>query len=152
MTIRYPGKKTIAVYELMKSGKPVPFADILKIVGPNEVTAMTHICALRNLFGGEIDTIREGRKVQAYRLNNAADVAKYMVVKNSGAVAKSPKPKVVKQNAIKAGKVAVAKSKTVVARSKPKADAFDIPTLDSDLDISEVSDRELDDLKMQLGL
>lgn len=152
MTIRYPAKKTIAVYELMKSGKPVPFADILKIVGPNEVTAMTHICALRNLFGGEIDTIREGRKVQAYQLNNAADVAKYMVVKNSGAVAKTPKAKVVKQKPVQAAKVAVAKTKTVVARSKPKADAFDIPTLDSDLDISEVTDRELDDLKMQLGL
>jgi hypothetical protein len=35
---------------------------------------------------------------------------------------------------------------------KPKADEFDVPTLDRDLDISEVSDRELDDLKMQLGL
>ena len=146
MTIRNPGKKTIAVYELLKSGKPVPFESILAIAGPKEVTAMTHICALRNWFGGEIETIRSGRKVEAYQLNNASDIAKYMVLKGSGLVTKAPK--VVK---VKPVKVTVAKTKTVVSR-KPKANAFDVPTLDADLEISEISDRELEDLKFQLGL
>jgi len=150
--VRNPGKKTIAVYELMKSGKPVPFESILAIAGPKEVTAMTHICALRNWFGGEIETIRSGRKVEAYQLNNASDIAKYMVLKGSGLVTKTAKaPKVVKAKPVKAAKVVVAKTKTVVSR-KPKADAFDVPTLDADLDISEISDRELEDLKFQLGL
>ena len=144
--VRNPGKKTIAVYELLKSGKPVPFEKILAIAGPKEVTAMTHICALRNWFGGEIETIRSGRKVEAYQLNNASDIAKYMVLKGSGLVTKAPK--VVK---VKPVKVTVAKTKTVVSR-KPKANAFDVPTLDADLEISEISDRELEDLKFQLGL
>jgi hypothetical protein len=153
--MRNPSVQELTIYEMLKSGKPVAFADMVKAVGVKEITVMTYICALRQIWGGEVETIRNGRKVESYQLNNAGDLAKHMVLKGSGLVTKTAKvakaPKVVKVNPIKAAKVAVAKSKTVVAR-KPKADEFDVPTLDSDLDISEVSDRELDDLKMQLGL
>jgi hypothetical protein len=152
--MRNPSVQELTIYEMLKSGKPVAFADMVKAVGVKEITVMTYICALRQIWGGEVETIRNGRKVESYQLNNAGDLAKHMVLKGSGLVTKTAKvkaPKVVKVNPIKAAKVAVAKSKAVVSR-KPKEDAFDIPTLDSDLDISEVSDRELDDLKMQLGL
>lgn len=149
--VRTPGKKTIAVYEMMKGGKPVAFDDILAVAGPNVTTAMTHICALRNWYGAEIETIRNGRKVEAYQMSNASAVAKYMVAKPTAAKpAKATKP--VKVKPTKVAKVAVTKTKTVVARKKVKDDQFDVPTLDRDLDITEVTDRELDDLKMQLGL
>jgi len=152
--MRNPSVQELTVYEMMKSGNPVRFADIVKAVGVKEITVMTYICALRQIWGGEVETIRNGRKVESYRLHNASDLAQYMVLKGSGAVTKTAKvktPKVVKVKPVKAAKVAVAKTKTVVAR-KVKGDEFDVPTLDSDLDISEVTDRELDDLKMQLGL
>ena len=154
--MRNPSVQELTIYEMLKSGKPVAFADMVKAVGVKEITVMTYICALRQIWGGEVETIRNGRKVESYQLNNAGDLAKHMVLKGSGLVTKKTTKaakvaKVVKVNPIKAAKVAVAKTKTVVSR-KPKEDAFDIPTLDSDLDISEVSDRELDDLKMQLGL
>jgi hypothetical protein len=152
--MRNPSVQELTIYEMLKSGNPVAFADMVKAVGVKEITVMTYICALRQIWGGEVETIRVGRKVESYQLNNAGDLAKHMVLKGSGLVTKTAKvkaPKAVKVNPIKAAKVAVAKSKAVVSR-KPKADAFDIPTLDRDLDISEVSDRELDDLKMQLGL
>lgn len=148
--MRNPSPQELTVYEMLKSGKPALFVDIVKAVGVKEITVMTYICALRQIWGGDVQTIRNGRKAEAYQLNNASDLAQYMVLKGSGVV-KTPKQKVVKQKPVKAAKVVVAKTKTTVAR-KPKDDAFDIPTLDRDLDISEVSDRELDDLKMQLGL
>lgn len=150
--MRNPSPQELTVYEMLKSGKPALFVDIVKAVGVKEITVMTYICALRQIWGGDVQTIRNGRKAEAYQLNNASDLAQYMVLKGSGVVSKVAKaPKVAKKKAAKVNKVAVAKTKTVVAR-KPKADDFDVPTLDSDLDISEVTDRELDDLKMQLGL
>ena len=150
--MRNPSVQELTVYEMLKSGKPTLFVDIVKAVGVKEITVMTYICALRQIWGGEVETIRNGGKVESYQLNNAGDLAQYMVLKGSGAVTKTAKvAKVAKKKAAKVNKVAVAKTKTVVTR-KPKADDFDVPTLDSDLDISEVTDRELDDLKMQLGL
>lgn len=152
--MRNPSVQELTIYEMLKGGEPVAFADMVKAVGVKEITVMTYICALRQIWGGEVETIRNGRKVESYQLNNAGDLAKHMVLKGSGVVTKTAKvkaPKVAKVKPVKAAKVAVAKTKTVVAR-KPKADEFDVPTLDADLDISEISDRELEDLKFQLGL
>lgn len=140
-----PTRKMIEVYEMMKDGKPMKFDNLVKRLGCKPVTAMVLVCALRRDCNAEIETIRDGRKVESYQLTNAADIAAKMVV--SGKTSKSKTPKVAKTPKVKA-----TKTKTVVSRKAAKDDEFDVPTLDADLDITEVSDAELADLRNQLGL
>jgi hypothetical protein len=131
----------IEVYEMMKDGKPMNFDTLVKRLGCKPVTAMVLVCALRRDCNAEIETIRDGRKVESYQLTNAADIATKMV-----------STKVTKTKAVKTPKVKATKTKTVVSRKAAKDDEFDVPTLDADLDITEVSDAELADLRNQLGL
>jgi hypothetical protein len=131
----------IEVYEMMKDGKPMNFDALVKRLGCKPVTAMVLVCALRRDCNAEIETIRDGRKVESYQLTNAADIATKMV-----------STKATKTKAVKTPKVKATKTKTVVSRKAAKDDEFDVPTLDADLDITEVSDAELADLRNQLGL
>jgi hypothetical protein len=136
-----PTRKMIEVYEMMKDGKPMKFDNLVKRLGCKPVTAMVLVCALRRDCNAEIETIRDGRKVESYQLTNAADIATKMV-----------STKATKTKAVKTPKVKATKTKTVVSRKAVKEDEFDVPTLDADLSISEVSDAELADLRNQLGL
>jgi hypothetical protein len=130
-------KKIIQAYEMLKDGKPLKFDTYVKQLGCKPVSAMVLICCLRRDFGADIETIRDGRKVVAYQLNNAAAVAPKMVGKT-------------KTKAAKAAKVAVLKTKTTI--SKPKTAVIEdgsVPTLD----VEEIdSDAELESLKAELGL
>jgi hypothetical protein len=134
----------VEVYEMLKDGKPMKFDNLVKRLGCKPVTAMVLVCALRRDCNAEIETIRDGRKVESYQLTNAAAIASKMVTKGKAKVAKTPK-------AVKSPKV-VTKTKTVVSRKVSKVDDGSVPTLDADLEVSEVSDAELADLRNQLGL
>lgn len=137
----YPSKKVIQTYEMLKSGKSVKVSAMVAQLGCQPGSLMVNIFQLRDR-GGDIKTEREGRKAVSYRLLNAAEIAPLMVAKpRKGKAAKVAAP------------VKVAKVKSVVSR-KPavKADEFDVPILDADMQISDVSEEELADLKMQLGL
>jgi hypothetical protein len=129
----------VQVYEMMKSGKSVSFDSLVTNLGCKPSTVMALIFGLRRHAGGEIDTERNGRKVESYKLTNAADIATKMVTAQGSPKTKTPKVK-------------STKTKTVVSRKAAKDDEFDVPTLDADLDITEVSDAELADLRNQLGL
>jgi hypothetical protein len=135
----------VQVYEMMKSGKSVSFDSLVTNLGCKPSTVMALIFGLRRHAGGEIDTERNGRKVESYKLTNAADIAAKMVTAQSSSKTKTPK-------VAKTPKVKATKTKTVVSRKAVKDDEFDVPTLDADLDITEVSDAELADLRNQLGL
>jgi hypothetical protein len=135
----HPSKGMLAVYEMMKDGKSCNFEKMVKALNCSEVTAMVHICALRRDFNAEIETERDGRKVVAYKLTNAADIAPRMVLKSA---TKTKAPKVIKTT--KVARVAKTVSSKVV-------DDGSVATLD-DLSITEVDDRELADLKSQLGI
>ncbi len=133
-----PTRKMIEVYEMLKDGKPFKFDTLVSRLGCKPVTAMVLICALKRDCNADIETIRDGRKVESYQLHNAAAIASKMVGK-----AKSIK-------APKAAKVAVLKTKTAVGR-KPKAVAVDdgsVPTVE----VEEVGFDELASLKAELGL
>jgi len=132
-----PTRKMIEVYEMLKDGKPLKFDTLVKRLACKPVTAMVLICALKRDCDADIETIRDGRKVDSYQLHNAAAIAAKMVGKTKAA--KAPK----------AAKVSVARTKTTIAR-KPKAvvDDGSIPTLD----VEEVSDSDLESLKAELGL
>ena len=135
----------VQVYEMMKSGKSVSFDSLVTNLGCKPSTVMALIFGLRRHAGGEIDTERNGRKVESYKLTNAADIAAKMVTAQSSSKTKTLK-------VAKTPKVKATKTKTVVSRKAAKGDEFDVPTLDADLDITEVSDAELADLRNQLGL
>ena len=126
-------KKVEVLYTLMQDGKPVAVEKMIKTLNVKQGSIMCLISALRNDFGGEIETVRDGRKVLSYQLTNADKV------KIPTKVAKVAKPK-----------VSVQKVKTTVARkSKVVADDSEIPTLE----VQEIdSDAELASLKAELGL
>lgn len=128
-------KKIEVLFTLMQDGKPVPVEKMMKTLNVKQGSIMCLISALRNDFGGEVVTERDGRKVLSYQLTNADKV------KIPTKVAKVAKPK--------AAKVSVVKTKTVVNR-KQKAVVTDdaIPTLE----VEEVSDADLESLKAELGL
>jgi glutamate racemase len=99
---------------------------------------MVLICALKRDCNADIETIRDGRKVDSYQLHNAAAIASKMVGKTKAV--KAPK----------AAKVAVLKTKTTVTR-KSKAAVVDdgsVPTVE----VEEVGFDELASLKAELGL
>jgi hypothetical protein len=128
----------IEVYEMLKDGKPFKFDTLVKRLGCKPVTAMVLICALKRDCNAEIETIRDGRKVESYQLHNAAAIASKMVGKTK--TVKAPK----------AAKVAVLKTKTTVTR-KSKAAVVDdgsVPTVE----VEEVGFDELASLKAELGL
>ena len=127
-------KKVEVLYTLMKDGKPVPVEKMIKALNVKQGSIMCLISALRNDFGGEIETVRDGRKVLSYQLTNADKV-------------KIP-TKVAKTKAPKAAKVAVLKTKAKITKPT-KAASSDIPTLD----VEEIeSEAELASLKAELGL
>ncbi len=130
-----PTRKMIEVYEMLKDGKALKFDTLVSRLGCKPVTAMVLICALKRDCNADIETIRDGRKVDSYQLHNAAAIASKMVGK-----AKATK-------APKAAKVAVLKTKTTVTR-KSKVAADEVPTVE----VEEVGDDELASLKAELGL
>jgi len=133
-----PTRKMIEVYEMLKDGKPFKFDTLVSRLGCKPVTAMVLICALKRDCNADIETIRDGRKVESYQLHNAPAIASKMVGKTT--TTKAPK----------AAKVAVLKTKTTVAR-KSKAAVVDdgsVPTVE----VEEVGFDELASLKAELGL
>lgn len=133
-----PTRKMIEVYEMLKDGKPFKFDTLVKRLGCKPVTAMVLICALKRDCGAEIETIRDGRKVESYQLHNAAAIASVMVGKVKATKTKAPK----------VAKVAVLKTKTKVSKSKVVATDDAVPTLE----VEEIGDADLESLKAELGL
>jgi hypothetical protein len=131
-----PTRKMIEVYEMLKDGKPFKFDTLVSRLGCKPVTAMVLICALKRDCGADIETIRDGRKVESYQLHNAAAIASKMVGK-----AKATK-------APKAAKVAVLKTKTTVTRKSAAVATDETPTVE----VEEVEFDELASLKAELGL
>ena len=128
-------KKIEVMFTLMQDGKPVPVEKLMKTLNVKQGSIMCLISALRNDFGGEVVTERDGRKVLSYQLTNADKI------KIPTKVAKVAKPK--------AAKVSVVRTKTVLNRKQNAAVTDDtIPTLE----VEEVSDADLESLKAELGL
>lgn len=129
-------KKVEVLFTMMKDGSKVPVEKMLKTLNVKQGSVMCLISALRNDFGAEIETERDGRKVLSYQLTNADKV-------------KIP-TKTAKVKAKPAAKVAVVKTKATVAKkSKAVVDDGSIPTLE----IEEIdNDAELASLKAELGL
>jgi hypothetical protein len=131
-------KKVEILFTMMKDGSKVPVERMISQLNVKQGSIMCLISALRNDFGADVLTERDGRKVLSYQLTNPDDV------KIPTKVTKTAKTK-----APKAAKVTVLKTKTRVSRKAVAVDADEVPTIE----VEEIdSDAELNALKAELGL
>lgn len=140
-------------------------SDIATHLGVSEGSVPVYIFGLKKFFSAEIENVKNGRKVVAYKLINASDieVPSHRLFRrndNGAVVLSNPNAGVTKPvKAIKTKMTKVAKKKAakVVNVPKPKnkkivVDDGDVAILDKDLEISEFTDAELNDIRSTLGL
>lgn len=118
-----------------------------------------YIHALRHKFGAQIESVRNGRTVVSYRLVNVTEMEAAISPNRKPRTSTKTKKTVKPAKATKAKKpakskksektVVVTKTKTTKAR---KNEDGPVEVLDADLDIAEITDRELDDIRDQLGI
>ena len=140
--------KVQVLFTLMQDGSKVPVEKMLKVLNIKQGSVMCLISALRNDFGAEIETERDGRKVLSYQLTNPSKVKLPTKATKVKAAAPAAKKTVVAKVAAKTTKVKTSAKKSAT----PREDEFDVPTLDADLSVSEVTDLEMADIRSQLGL
>jgi biotin operon repressor len=112
-----------------------------------------YIHALRHKFGAVIESVRNGRTVVSYRLVNVAEM--------EAAISPNRKPRTTKAKKTAPAKATKATKTKVKAKKAAKAapvkktkvrDDGPVEVLDADLEIAEITDRELADIRDQLGI
>ena len=150
--------KTTKYFELfsaLKAGgdKGVSPEALAEALGFKIGALAVYIHALRHKFGANIESIRNGRTVTLYRLVNIEEMEKVISptrkprTTKAQATAKA-KPKTKKAKVQRTAKV----TRTAKAPKRVRKDEGIVPVLDDDLDITEVTDRELADIANSLGL
>lgn len=135
--------KYYVLFQLLKGAgkKGATVAECAKALSFAEGSVSPYMWSLRKKFGAEIEVLKDGRKVSGYRLLNAEAVDGVITPKRRGAATKTAK--VVKTKPVKVQKVA----KTAkVTKSK------NAPVEVEDMEIEEITDGDLADIKTQLGL
>jgi|688.fasta_scaffold42061_5 hypothetical protein len=134
------------LFSLLKAAgsKGVTRSEAAKALGVRESSVPVYFYGLRTLYGAEIEVQKNGRKVIGYTLLNPNECT---IGENGRRGTKAAKPS--KSKPMKSVTV-----KTVKANASKKAAAVSAvtPILDSDLEISEIDDAELNDLKASLGI
>ena len=146
--------KYFELFSALRAGgdKGVSPASLQKATGFNSGALAVYIHALRHQFGAQIESVRNGRTVVAYRLTNADALASVILptrkprtVKAKAKTVKAPtQPR--KNSILRTAKVEKV-TKTPVAREDGS-----VPCLDADLDIAEIGANELDDIRHSLGI
>lgn len=141
--------KYFDLFSALKAGgdKGVSPAALQKALDFSTSALAVYIHALRHKFGAQVESVRNGRTVTAYRLTNIAEMEKVILP--------TRKPRTVK--ATKAAKAVKAVKKTAAVRTArvvktTRVDDGSIPVLDADLDIAEIGSNELDDIRHSLGI
>jgi len=114
----------------------------VKLLGVKESSVPVYFCYLKKQFKAELETVRNGRFIVAYKLMNADKIT----VPQYRKAARKATSKVTKVVAKKTAKVVPTK-----ATKKPLVKKNDTD-LDTDLIINEITDREFHDIKSTLGL
>lgn len=132
------------LFNLLKAAgdKGVTKAQAVKALGVKENSVPVYFHSLKKQFNAEIETKKNGREVVAYKLINA-DKVEVPQFRKGAVVTKSVKTKTVTKKA---------KSGKIVKSTKTSNDNGEIPILDRELEITEITDRELDDIRQQLGM
>jgi biotin operon repressor len=138
------------LFSALKAGgdKGVSPAALMKALDFSTSALAVYIHALRHKFGAQVDSVRNGRTVTAYKLTNIAEMEKVILP--------TRKPRTVKAKATKAPKAKATKTTAVrvarVVKTAKVRDDGSIPVLDADLDIAEIGASELDDIRHSLGI
>lgn len=148
--------KTTKYYELfsaLKAGgdKGVSPEALAKALGFKIGALAVYIHALRHKFGAEIESIRNGRTVTTYRLVNVAEMEEAISPSRKPRTTKAKTAAKAKPKTKKRVKTATVKRTAKTPKRVRKDDGI-VPVLDDDLDITEVTDRELADIASSLGL
>jgi hypothetical protein len=134
------------LFSLLKAAgsKGVTRSEAAKALGVRESSVPVYFYGLRTLYGAEIKVEKNGRKVVGYTLLNPNECTIGENGRRSTKAAKPSKSKPMKSVTVKAVKVSASKKAAAVSAVTP--------ILDSDLEISEIDDAELNDLKASLGI
>lgn len=142
--------KYFQLYSALKSGKNGVSPEALcETLGFTEGMLAVYIHALRNKFGAVVESVRNGRKVTAYRITNIEEMDKVITANR--------KPRGPNKNAstkaIKSVTVARTAKTKAPKKSKRVRDDEDsmAPVLD-DTSYTEINDSDLADIKAQLGI
>lgn len=120
--------------------KTVSRDDIAKHLEVSEGSVPVYIFALRKFFKADIENIKEGRKVVAYRLVNSDTI-------------KVPSHRVYRRN--ENGQVVLEKPAEANVPAKAGVVKFkdgDVEILDKDLEMAQMGESEFADIKASLGL
>jgi len=127
--------------------KGVSKSDIAKVLGVKESSVPVYIFNMKKAYKAKFEVIKNGRQIVAYKLANADEVKIPQLRRNAKGVVKSV-TKTLKKKASKTVKAAkVAKPKVVTP-----ATTGEVPVLDADMEITEFSDSEFNDIRTSLGL
>jgi biotin operon repressor len=141
------------LFSALKAGgdKGVSPAALMKALDFSTSALAVYIHALRHKFGAQVDSVRNGRTVTAYKLTNIAEMEKVILPTRKPRTVKAKVAKPAK--AVKASRKGVTRviTKTTTKATKVRDDGS-IPCLDADLDIAEIGASELDDIRHSLGI
>lgn len=134
------------LFSLLKAAgkKGITRAEAAKALGVRESSVPVYFYGLRTLYNAEIEVQKQGRKVIGYTLMNASQCTISENGRRGTKAASKPKTKSKPTKTVSAKTVKVAAKTTAVKDSTP--------ILDSELEISEINDAELNDLKASLGI
>jgi hypothetical protein len=138
------------LFQMLKASAPdavVKREDIAKKLGVNEGSVPIYFFGLKKYFGVECELVKDGRSVVGYKLLTR-DIEVPENGRRGGKVKAAPKPKTVKVKATKPAKATI-QSVTVRTKAEPKRDVADVI---DDMQIDEIGDNELSDIRAQLGL
>lgn len=132
------------LFNMMKAAgnKGVTKSQVSKQLGIAENSVPVYLFGLRKYFKAELENVKKGREIISYKLVNAADiiVPQHRKGSTSKSITKPLAKSVSKTVATKPVKIAKVSSNGEVA------------TPDKDLHVSEITDREFNDIKSSLGL
>jgi len=113
------------LFTLLQSGEVVSKETIKSTLGISENSVPVYIFELRDKFNADVESVREGRKVVAYKLKNKIKVPQH---RSNNAQYEKP-----------------------VTDTKPVQDGS-VAILDSENEPQSISDREMADLRDQLAI
>jgi biotin operon repressor len=118
-----------------------------KATGFNQGALAVYIHALRTKFGCQIESVRNGRTVVAYRLINGDALEGVITPARKKRASVAKKSKTIAKKVARAPKKAL---RTVTVTKKSDTGIVEVP--DRDMEITEYGDRELMDIQAQLGI
>jgi len=125
--------------------KGVSKVEIAKVLGVKESSVPVYIFNMKKAYKAKFEVVKKGRQIVAYKLANVDDIKIPQLRKNAKGVVKSV-TKAVKKKASKT--VKGVKSAKVVA----PVSTGEVPVLDADMEITEITDSEFNDIRSSLGL